>query len=73
MGVFKIRVGHKTQRFCFCYFPNIKLKWNKLNEKYWIIQIMIIYMVVIFHMHIYLCINILIKKNENFEYISFYI
>ncbi len=31
MGVFKIKVGHKNQKPCFCYFTNIKLKWNKFK------------------------------------------
>jgi hypothetical protein len=34
MGIFTIRVplfGHKTQGFCFCYFFNIKYKWNKFK------------------------------------------
>jgi len=36
MGIFTIRVpffGHKTQGFCFCYFPNIKSTWNKCKWK----------------------------------------
>jgi hypothetical protein len=35
-GIFTIRVPffcHKTQRFCFCYFPNTKSKWNKFKWK----------------------------------------
>ncbi len=34
MGIFTIKVplfGHRTQGLCFCYFPNMKYKWNKLK------------------------------------------
>jgi len=34
MGIFTIKVplfDHMIQGFCFCYFPNIKSKWNKFN------------------------------------------
>ncbi len=33
-GIFTIRVpfvDHKIQALCFCYFPNIESKWNKLK------------------------------------------
>jgi hypothetical protein len=36
MGIFTIKVplfGHRTQGLCFCYFPNMKYKWNKLKWK----------------------------------------
>jgi hypothetical protein len=43
--------GHMIEGFCFCYFLDIEFIWNKLSEKYWIIKIMIICMVVMaFHM-----------------------
>jgi hypothetical protein len=42
--------GHKTQGLCFCYIPN-SLHGINLSAKYWIIQIMLIFMVmVIFQM-----------------------
>jgi hypothetical protein len=43
--------GHRTQGNFFCYLSNIKYIWNNLSAKYWITQIMLIFMVVvIFHM-----------------------
>jgi len=66
--------GHKTQGLCFCYLPNIKFTWNRIEVKklnssnlwsfawwWWF-----------FYMCMYLCINILVKiwKFGN-EYISF--
>jgi len=68
MGIFTIRVplfGHKTRVLSFCYLLNINLNEINLSEGYWIIQIMIIFMVVvIFHMCMSLCINILVKNQK---------
>ncbi len=53
-GIFANKVplfGCRTQGLCFCYLPNINVHGIILSEKYWIIQITMICMVMIFHMH----------------------
>jgi hypothetical protein len=53
----------RLKDFVFAIFQMYNLNGTNLSERYWIIQSMIIFMVVvIFHICMWLCINIWLKK-----------
>jgi hypothetical protein len=63
LGYYFLDIGFKD--FVFAIFQIQNLYGINLNEKYWIIQIIQIFMVVvIFCIHMYLSINILVKNQK---------
>ncbi len=75
LNTFIIKVllfGHKTQGLCFDIFQIQNLHGINSSEKYWIIQIMLIFMVVMIFHSVHVITHQYFGKNEKNEYICFY-